>query len=68
MNARAEAYERLEGCYETRVLEPSPPAIASGPWFADDPAARGEVPPGRSVVSPVGTGDLRWDDLASTDP
>jgi hypothetical protein len=68
MNARAEAYERLEGCYETRVLEPSPPAVASGPWFADDPAARGELPPGRSVVSPVGTGDLRWDDLASTDP
>jgi hypothetical protein len=68
MNARAEAYERLEGRYETCVLEPSPPAVASGPWFADDPAARGEVPAGRTVVSPVGTGDLRWDDLASTDP
>ena len=50
------------------MLEPSPPAVADGPWFADDPAARGEVPAGRSVVSPVGTGDLRWDDLASTDP
>ena len=68
MNARAEAYERLGGRYETRVLEPSPSAVASGPWFADDPAARGEVPPGRSVVSPVGTGDLRWEDLAATDP
>jgi hypothetical protein len=68
MNARAEAYERLEGRHETRALEPSPPAVADGPWFADDPAARGEAPAGRTVVSPVGTGDVRWDDLASTDP
>src|SRR5438270_3249704 len=68
MNAHAEAYARLDGRYETRVLEPSPPAVADGPWFADDPAARGEVPRGRTVVSPVGTGDLRWEDLASTDP
>ena len=67
MNARAEAYERLEGRYETRVLEPSPPAVADGPWFADDPVARGEVPAGRSVVSPVGSGDVRWDELAATD-
>lgn len=68
MNPRAEAYERLDGRYETRVLEPSPPAVADRPWFADDPAARGEVPAGRTVVSPVSTGDLRWADLASTDP
>ena len=68
MNARAEAYERVEGRYETRVLEPSPPAVTDGPWFADDPVARGVAPAGRSVVSPVGTGDLRWDDLVSTDP
>lgn len=68
MNARAEAAERLEGRYEARVLEPSPPAVASGPWFADDPVARGDAPAGRSVVSPAGTGDLRWDDLASNDP
>ena len=68
MNARAEAYERLNGRYETRVLEPSPPAVADGPWFADDPAARGDVPAGRNVVSPVRTADLRWDDLAATDP
>lgn len=67
MNARAEAHERLGGRYETRVLEPSPPAVASGPWFADDPTARGEVPAGRTLVSPVGTGDLRWDELASSD-
>jgi hypothetical protein len=67
MNARAEAYQRLEGRYETRVLEPSPPAVADGPWFADDPVARGDEAAGRAVVSPVRTGDLRWDDLAATD-
>jgi hypothetical protein len=64
MNARAEAFVRLGGRYETRVLEPSPPAVTEPPWFADDPVARGDVPPGRQVVSPVGTGDIRWEDLA----
>ncbi len=68
MNARAEASERVEGRYEARVLEPSPPAVADGPWFADDPVARGEAPAGRLIVSPVGTGDLRWTDLAAADP
>src|SRR3954451_7190869 len=65
---RTEAFERLGGRYEVRVLEPSPPAIAEGPWFADDPAARGDVPEGREVVSPVGTGDVLWNDLARDDP
>jgi hypothetical protein len=65
MNARREAFERLAGRYETRVLEPSPPAVDEPPWFADDPVTRGEVPPGRQVVSPVGTGDLLWEMLAA---
>jgi len=68
MDARAEAFERLGGRYEVRVLEPSPPAVLEPPWFADDPVARGDVPSGRQVVSPVGTGDLRWEDLAANDP
>jgi hypothetical protein len=67
MNARAEAFERIGGRFETRVLEPSPPAVDSAPWYADDPVARGEVPAGRQVVSPVGTGDLRWEALARDD-
>jgi hypothetical protein len=62
-----EAYARLNDRYEVRVLEPSPPAVGEGPWFADDPAARGDVPPGWQVVSPVSTGDLLWSDLASRD-
>ena len=68
MNARDEAYERLGGRYEVRVLEPSPPAVSEPPWFADDPTARGDVPPGRRLVSPVATGDLRWAELVAEDP
>jgi hypothetical protein len=64
---RQEASERLEGRYEVRVLEPSPPAVSEPPWFADDPVARGEVPTGRPVVSPVGNGDLRWTELSASD-
>ena len=68
MNPRAEAFERLGGAYEVRVLEPSPPAVNEPPWFADDPTERGFLPPGRLLVSPVTTGDLLWDDLADGDP
>ena len=64
MNPRQEAFDRLGGRYEARVLEPSPPAVAEKP-FVDDPVARGEVPPGRRLVSPVSTGDLTWSQLAS---
>jgi hypothetical protein len=67
-NARAEAEERLGGHYEARVLEPSPPAVNEGPWFADDPVDRGESSGGRQIVSPVATGDLSWGDLAQDDP
>jgi hypothetical protein len=62
-SARQEAFDRLHGRYEVRVLEPSPPAIKTGPWFADDPAARGTPPTGRELVSPVSKGDLQWNDL-----
>ena len=65
---RTEAFERLDGAYEVRVLEPSPPAVDEPPWFADDPAARGDVPGGRTLVSPVSSGDRSWDELAAHDP
>jgi hypothetical protein len=68
IDPRAEAFERLEGAYEVRVLEPSPPAVQKPPWYADDPAARGWVPPGRRVVSPVSSGDVTWNELAARDP
>jgi hypothetical protein len=67
-NARSEAFAKLNGRYEVRVLEPSPPTVDEGPWFADDPAARGLVPPQRELVSPVTKADLLWDDLAANDP
>lgn len=63
MNRRREAFERLGGRYEVRVLEPSPPAVSDPAHLADDPTARGEVPDGRLLVSPVTGGDLTWDDL-----
>ena len=52
----------------TRVLEPSPPAVATGPWFADDPAAVGNADQATTrVVTPTSAGDLRWADLAAAD-
>ena len=48
--------------YDVRVLEPSPPAVAEGPFWADDPAhpsSRGADP----VVAPHSGADLTWDDL-----
>jgi hypothetical protein len=68
VNPRSEATERLGGRYEARVLEPSPPAVSDPPWFADDPVARGDAPSDRPLVSPVGSGDKRWEDLTAGDP
>ncbi|MGH2839333.1 MAG: hypothetical protein ACRDKY_00735 [Solirubrobacteraceae bacterium] len=65
---RAEANARLGGAYDARVLEPSPPAVAGPPWFADDPVDPGPGRLGRRVVSPVATGDVLWDELAAGDP
>ena len=68
MNPRREAAARLDGAYEVRVLEPSPPPVSDGPWLADDPVARGESPKGTPIVSPVTTGDITWDELSGGDP
>lgn len=68
-NPQGEAFDRLGGAYEVRVLEPSPPAITEPPAFADDPVARGDGVAGRQVVAPVaGTGDLTWARLCRTEP
>lgn len=67
MNPRAEADAVLDGRYDVRVLEPSPPAVGAGPWFADDPVA-GTGGDGRPVVSPVGAGDLSWEDVVAERP
>ena len=61
---RAEAHARFEGRYTVRVLEPSPPAITSPPFHADDPCSRASDNE-RLVVSPVATGDLTWSELVA---
>lgn len=65
MNPRAEAQAKVGASYDVRVLAPSPPAVAEGPWFADDPVARGDAT--GVVVSPVSSGDVRWASLAAED-
>jgi hypothetical protein len=67
MNPRAEAAARLGDRYDARVLEPSPPTVSEPPWFADDPVGREDPPSGIPRVSPVGGGDLRWDELIAED-
>ena len=62
----AEASEAVSGRYRVRVLEPSPPAIDEGPFFADDPT-RHEGPGDLPIVSPIGNGDLTWSEMAAGD-
>jgi hypothetical protein len=66
-NPKQEAYEKLAGEFEVRVLEPSPPAVSEPP-FTDDPIQDGEVYDGRLLVSPIPNGDLTWDELAAQRP
>ncbi|HEX2043220.1 MAG TPA: hypothetical protein VHF24_11345 [Acidimicrobiales bacterium] len=65
-NPRAEAQEVLGDGFEARVLEPSPPAVHDGPWFADDPVSLEAAALGRPVVSPVPNADLTWDQWLAT--
>src|SRR5689334_11573998 len=65
MDPRREARDRLDGTYEVRVLEPSPPAVASAPYFADDPVDDRDA--SGPVVSPIPGRPLTWDDLARDD-
>ena len=66
--SRAEAADVVGGRFDVRVLEPSPPAVQDGPWFADDPVAPGRRQDGLALLSPVRNGDLTWDDLARAEP
>ena len=66
-NPAAEAAAAAGDGYDVRVLEPSPPAVADPPFWADDPADPG--PPGANpVVAPHRGGDLSWDELIATRP
>jgi hypothetical protein len=71
VDPRAEAFARVDGRFEVRVLEPSPPAVQEGPWFADDPvAATPRMRPDLPLLGPVpGSGvDVTWDELARQEP
>jgi hypothetical protein len=64
---RREAQDLVGPDHHALVLEPSPPAVAAGPWFADDPVVA-PADTDRPVVSPVGGGDLSWDDWLADHP
>ena len=68
VNARQEAFDRVGGRFDARVLEPSPPAVDDPPWFADDPVAPEPRRDGLPLLSPVGDGGLTWDRLARDEP
>ncbi len=67
-NPAAEASAVLGPGHTARVLEPSPPAVDEGPWFADDPAAVGDPEPGTVVVTPTSAGDRTWDEVVAERP
>jgi hypothetical protein len=57
-NARAEAQAVAGSRFDARVLEPSPPAIDDGEWFADDPThVAGATHP---VIGPTSAAQLTW--------
>jgi hypothetical protein len=59
-DARAEAQQVVGDNFVALVLEPSPPAVDDGEWFADDPVAA-EAAHERAVVSPVPGRGVTWD-------
>lgn len=61
-----EARTRLPDGYVARVLEPSPPAVIDGDWFADD-AVNAPVDAG-AIVSPVANADTTWSDVVADTP
>jgi hypothetical protein len=68
VDPRHEADERVAGRFDARVLEPSPPASAEPPFFADDPVqdADGTARPVLAPVSLPGAAST-WDELARGD-
>jgi len=59
-DAQGEAQQVVGDAFVARVLEPSPPAVVDGDWFADDPVAT-DAPSESPVVSPIAGADVTWD-------
>src|SRR4249919_1349760 len=68
IDPRREASDQVNGRFDARVLEPSPPAVHESPFFADDPVAAAPGTSGLPVLSPVPNGNLTWDELARREP
>jgi hypothetical protein len=66
VNRKLEAFEKLGGRFDVRVLEPSPPAVTEPPWFADDPV-NSPIDEGKPVVAPVPGFHETWDLLSGAD-
>ncbi|MEM7321511.1 MAG: hypothetical protein AAF531_00375 [Actinomycetota bacterium] len=67
-NARAEAQAKLGPGFFARVLEPSPPAITTEPFFADDPVDRAGAGD-NTLVLPTGLdGGTDWSAITADDP
>ena len=63
----AEATAVVGDGYEVRVLEPSPPAVAEEPFWADDPADPSPSGAG-PLVAPHSGGDFTWDEMIAARP
>lgn len=65
-NPAKEAAAVLPAGHVARVLEPSPPAVDDGDFFADDPP---NAPVGSgTVVAPTSSGDMTWVELVEAHP
>jgi hypothetical protein len=58
---RHEAALAVDGEFDVRVLEPSPPAVGTEP-YSDDPTALEPRDVSKPLLSPVTNGDRTWDD------
>lgn len=70
-NGRAEAQAKLEAGFVARVLEPSPPAVTEGPFFADDPVESGTAEgedSSATVILPSGVGHHDWSSVIERSP
>lgn len=66
-NALAEAVDVVGDAYDPALLEPSPPAVTTGSFLADDPVSPPRRP-GTRLVGPFPVGDLSWDEWLAEHP
>ena len=68
-NPRAEAQALVGDDYRAVVLEPSPPVVTDGPWFADDPVATAGLGSDPAPLVPSGLpGPIDWSPWAADHP